>query len=340
MAKNKQLTYGEIAGFCDQMATILNAGISSYEGVSALLDTEEDESTKEILKTIYEELDTGHSFTSAVEKTGVFPPYVSKMISIGEHTGNLETVLTSLRDYCNREEEIQDGIRRAVVYPAVMIVMMIVVMGVLVMKVLPIFNDIYSELGAGLTGFSYTMLKVSSWLSSNFIPVLVIIVAIGLVVILYIISPKGRKHIAKSKLALTIAASRFASCMALALNAGLDTDQGMDLANELVENEAASVKVKNAQALVADGKRFEDAIIASGIFSGIYNSMVSIGAKTGALDEVMDKIAVAYDKKAAEILNSKISKLEPILVIVLSIIVGILLLSFLLPLIGIMSSIG
>ena len=68
--------------------------------------------------------------------------------------------------------------------------------------------------------------------------------------------------------------------------------------------------------------------------------MVSIGAKTGALDEVMDKIAVAYDKKAAEILDSKISKLEPILVIVLSIIVGILLLSFLLPLIGIMSSIG
>lgn len=341
MARNvKQLSYGELAGFCDRMSTILGAGISSYEGVTALLETEDEAESRAILQSIANALEEGHSFYYAIEQTEVFPPYVLQMIEIGEHTGNLDSVLASLSSYCRKENSIREGIRRAVLYPIVMIAMMLIVMGVLILKVLPIFQDIYSELGAGLSGFSYTALSLSEWLSNHFLGILLVITVAVLIVVIYLFSKPGRQRLASSTLSREIAAERFANCMSLSLHSGLDSDQGMDFAQKLVDNPVISKAISECREHVSEGERFETALINAGIFSGIYNSMVLIGSKTGSMDEMMEKIAEGYEQLSSQRIARWISRLEPALVIILSVVVGALLLSFLLPLLGIMSSIG
>lgn len=341
MAKaDKPLSYEELAGFCDRMATILSAGISSYEGVSAMLTTEEDPQSRIILQQIAQSLEQGHSFHHAIHKTNVFPDYVLQMIEIGEHTGNLDNVLASLAAYCRKEASIRENIHRAVFYPILMIVMMLIVMGILIVNVLPIFQDIYSELGAGMSGISYTMLYLSEWLSGHFFYLISAIAVLAVIAALVFFSPYGRGRIARTRLQREIAAARFANCMSLSLHAGLDSNQGMEFSKKLVGNLVVEESIRGCQQKVASGERFETALIASGIFSGIYNSMILIGAKTGAMDDTMGKIALAYEELSSQRLYKWISRLEPTLVIVLSVIIGVILLSFLLPLLGIMSGIG
>ena len=144
----------------------------------------------------------------------------------------------------------------------------------------------------------------------------------------------------KTALSMSIASSRFANCMALALSSGLDTDQGLMLAEQLVDNPYMASRIKKCRDLTASGRGFAEAVLTSGIFSKIYTSMITIGFRTGSMDEVMHQISEEYEEETDKQIAKFISVLEPTLVIILSIFIGLILISFLLPLIGIMSSIG
>ena len=336
----KLLSHTEIAGFCTQMAMVLNAGISTYAGISALLDCTEDEQSKEILEEIFSDLEKGGNFSDALSHTGVFPKYILDMIRVGEQTGKLEDVLRSLADYCEREHTIRQAVRHAVTYPFVMIAMMLAIIIVLVTKVLPLFQQVYNELGSGLTGFSYALMQFSEWFGRLLLPILAVIIVVLLCVFLFLRSAKGKRFLKRKELGMQIAISRFANCLALALGSGLDTDQGLDMAKELVDNPILEEKIDACKKQIAQGTGFDKALISSGIFTGIYNSMILIGYKTGSMDRIMKKIAADYEVSTDEKIANKISRLEPTLVIILSVIVGLLLLAFLLPLLGIMNNIG
>lgn len=342
MYKKKQQMLGnlEIASFCDQLSMIVSAGIPLYEGVSILHDDAPDEATAGILSSISSSLDQGSSFCDALKETKVFPKYVLDMIEIGETSGKLEEVLTALTQYYKREETIQNSIKNAVTYPLIMIAMMLAVILVLIAKVLPVFHQIYIELGSDLTGFAGTMIRFSDLLNQYLIVIILVIIIAAIAVFLFTRSETGRRIAKKSSLAMSTASSRFANCMALALSSGLDTDQGLLFAEQLVDNPYMASRIKKCRDLTASGKGFEDAILTSDIFAKIYASMITIGFKTGSMDEVMHKISDEYAEETDKQIAKFISILEPTLVIILSIFIGLILISFLLPLIGIMSSIG
>lgn len=342
MNKKKQQMLGnlEIASFCDQLSMIVSAGIPLYEGVSILHDDAPDEATAGILSSISSSLDQGNSFCDALKETKVFPKYVLDMIEIGETSGKLEEVLTALTQYYKREETIQNSIKNAVTYPLIMIAMMLAVILVLIAKVLPVFHQIYIELGSDLTGFAGTMIRFSDLLNQYLIVIILVIIIAAIAVFLFTRSETGRRIAKKSSLAMSTASSRFANCMALALSSGLDTDQGLLFAEQLVDNPYMASRIKKCRDLTASGKGFEDAILTSDIFAKIYASMITIGFKTGSMDEVMHKISDEYAEETDKQIAKFISILEPTLVIILSIFIGLILISFLLPLIGIMSSIG
>ena len=166
MKKKKQQMLGnlEIAAFCDQLSMIVSAGIPIYEGISILQEDAPEEETAEILSVISNSLDHGSSFCDALRETNVFPKYVLDMIGIGELAGKLEEVLNALTGYYKREESIQNSIKNAVTYPLLMIAMMLAVILVLIAKVLPVFHQIYMELGSDLTGFAGAMMRFSDCL--------------------------------------------------------------------------------------------------------------------------------------------------------------------------------
>ena len=342
MKKKKQQMLGnlEIAAFCDQLSMIVSAGIPIYEGISILQEDAPEEETAEILSVISNSLDHGSSFCDALRETNVFPKYVLDMIGIGELAGKLEEVLNALTGYYKREESIQNSIKNAVTYPLLMIAMMLAVILVLIAKVLPVFHQIYMELGSDLTGFAGAMMRFSDALNQYLFVIVIVLIAAAAGIFLTSKSDAGQKFFKKRPLALSTAASRFANCMALALSSGLDTDQGLMLAEQLVDNPYMASRIKKCRDLTASGRGFAEAVLTSGIFSKIYTSMITIGFRTGSMDEVMHQISEEYEEETDKQIAKFISVLEPTLVIILSIFIGLILISFLLPLIGIMSSIG
>lgn len=344
----KMLSNKELSLFCEQIAMVLNAGISSMEGISIMLEDAVSTEGKEILTKIYEKCNEGDTFHHSVEASGVFPKYALDMIEIGEQSGKLEEVMHSLAFYYNREESISEGIKNAVTYPFLIVGMMLVVILVLVIKVLPIFNQVFIQLGSEMTGFSKGLLNFGATVS-NYSLLFVGIFAVLILSYFYFAKTASGKKLFSSFCASffatktfyeKIASGRFASGMALTMSAGLDTDQGLEMVGRLVDNAAMETKVQKCRSLIGKGASFSDALVETGIFTSMYSRMITIGYKTGSVDKVLEKIALGYEEEVDNRISNLITILEPTLVIILSIVVCMILLSVMMPLMGIMSSIG
>lgn len=340
---SKMLTNRELSSFCDQTAMILNAGISPVEGISIMLEDTTTAEGKEILGRIAEQIEIGQSFHTSISAAGVFPKYALDMIEIGEQSGRLEEVMRSLSAYYEREESISENIKSAVTYPFVIIGMMAVVILILIMKVLPVFNQVFIQLGTEMTGISKTLLGLGIAISNY---ALVFIVIIAMLVLLYFFlskTPAGQKlwgiFCAKSIFTRPIydkiASGRFASGMALTMSSGLDTEHSLEMVSRLVDNSVMQKKINDCRAYIASGTGFSEALVKVGIFSNLYSRMITIGYKTGSVEHVLSKIAAGYEDEVDTRMSHLISVLEPTLVIILSIIVCMILLSVMLPLMAI-----
>lgn len=344
----KRLSNQEIASFCSQTSMLFQAGITPLEGMNILLNDSKSSEGKEILQTILDTCRQGESFATALRSAGVFPDYVLHMIAIGEESGNLDDVMQSLADYYEREDAISDSIRSAVSYPFIMIGIMLLVIFVLLGKVMPIFNQVFIQLGSEMSGLSASLLHLGNSLNRYSLVILIVLVALVLLYFLSVKTPIGKKLTRQflSAFPLTkgfyekLAAARFAGGMALTISSGMDTFASLDMVSELTEHKGMQEKIAACKKAIEDGANFSDALTASGIFSNLYARMVSVGFRTGSIDTVMQKIADSYDKETERKIRSIISILEPTLVIILSVIVGLILLSVIFPLMGIMSSIG
>ena len=344
----KPLSNAELASFCGQLAMILRSGISALEGLSIMREDVPAGDGRKLLEDMTGIMETGGSFSDAVENAGCFPAYMCNMIRLGDQSGRLDDVLGSLSAYYRREEELARSIKSAVTYPLVMLGMMVAVMLVLIIKVLPVFNQVFRQLGAGLTGVSGAVLRMGEAMSRYSVVFVIVAAAVAAVCAYFLASRKGRAQIRRfstrffgtKKLSEKIACARFASGMHLALGSGLNIDESLDTVSRLVEHPTVGQKTQTIRKMVAEGGSLADAITQTGMFTGVYARMVNIGVKTGAIDEVMRQIAEQYDDEIEQNMQSVIAKLEPTLVAILSVAVGMILLSVMLPLMGIMSNIG
>ncbi len=351
MAQKKaaiRLSNEEISSFCKQLSLLIKAGISPSESINILLEDTHDKSAKELLEKISHVLMSGEKFHVALEMSGSFPDYLVHMVAIGEESGSLDTVMNSLADYYEREDAISSSIKSAISYPLIMVLMMLVVVVVLITKVLPIFDQVFAQLGTNMSGFSKSLLNVGNALNKySFILVILLILIIGLFVF-FSATATGKQIVrgclgkfrSTRKLVQDLESARFASGMVLTLSSGMDTYEGLSLVNKLVETDEMKGKIENCRNLLIEGDSFPEALEKSNIFSSFYSQMISVGFMSGSMDSAMHQIAQRFEKDTEKRIYSLISILEPTLVIVLSIIVGMILLSVILPLMGIMTTIG
>lgn len=338
----------EMMLFCDQMSMILKAGITPHEGLMDMYEDSENKEAKDILQVMINKCEMGASFYDSVSSSGVFPKYALDMIKIGEKSGNLDEVLRSLAFHYRREENIKQGIKNAVTYPFIIVLMMLAVILVLIIKVLPVFNQVFIQLGSRMTGFSDVMLKAGIAIS-NYSALFVGIVILFIGVYMYLtLTPAGITMRANlfAKLKVTrnlyekIAAGRFAAGMSLSMYAGLDMDEGMEMMEELVDNPVFAEKIHNAREYSSKGSTFGEALAKAEVFPSKITRMISVGYKTGSTEQSLEKVANLYEEEVDAKMSSIIAILEPTLVIVLSIIVCLILLSVMLPLMAVMTGIG
>lgn len=348
MSKRKLLTNEELAAFCGQFSILNHAAITPLESIRILLSDTTDPGSQALLKDLYESISNGDSLYEAMKKTEVFPNYVLNTIHLGEEAGNTDIILKDLGEYYEHEVQVKESIKSAITYPLLMIFMMIIVIMVLVGKVLPIFSQVFEQLGTEMSGFAGSLLRMSSSLSKYSFAIVIFIV---LVMLLYFFINNtafghrvSRKFLEKFFLTKSycrdVAIGRFASGMALIMGAGLDTYRGLDMVSELVEHKETEDKIKVLRESIMQHENFPDALKEAKFFSNLNTRLVDVGFRSGNPDRVLKKIADEYSNKSEKRLNDVISVIEPTLVIVLSVIVGLILLSVILPLMGIMSTIG
>lgn len=337
----------ELSSFCGQIALILKSGISSMEGLTIMLEDASSSDEKSILEALLANMQETGSLYQALESLDIYPSYMLHMTQIGEETGTLDEVMQSLQNHYEREDSINKSIRNSITYPMIMTGMMAVVIIVLLVKVMPIFNQVFIQLGTEMTGFSRMLMNIGTAINRYSIAFILILAAVA-AFIFYGTRTASGKNVFRNmgyKLKFTraiyeeIAACRFASGMALTLSSGLNPERSMELVNSLNDDPVFQKKIDQCQSEVDNGNDLSQALFTSGMFTGVYARMASIGSKTGAMDQVMEQIAELYQDDIDTRMNNILAVLEPTLVIFLSLIVGVILLSVMLPLMGIMSSI-
>lgn len=339
------LSAEELAAFAQQFALTVKTGIPLSEAVMLLRDDADTGAAKKLLGDILEKLDAGGTLADALRGTGVFPVYMTQMVEIGESSGRLDTVLDSLHRYYEREDNISKSAKSAATYPAIMLVVLVVIIVILVTKVLPIFNRVFQMLGSEMSPLAQGAMQVGNAISSASAILVAVIVVIAVVLIIMRLTKKGRAALGSlgqrlfKTLSDRMAAAKFASAMSLMLASGLDTSRSIALTLPLMTHPGMHAKIEELEKSSEAGGSFTEGVVRTKIFTGMQARMLALGYKSGNLDTVMEQIADDYEQEVDDRLDGLISVIEPTMVAVLCVIVGLILLSAMLPLLGIMSSI-
>ena len=339
----RALTAAELSVFCGQLSLILKSGIPMHEGLSIMQEDLPESDGKEILRLLEKKVNSNSTLHSALVASGVFPAYMVSMVKVGETTGTTERVMESLCNYYERESDLQQSVKDAIFFPSILIAMMAIVIFVLVVKVLPIFEEVLSDFGADVSAAMKFSMSAGRY----------ILIGLGIIVLAIIVlalasrTSAGSRFISKlaklfpatRKVSEKIATGRFASAMSLMLASGLDTDKALELAPQVVDNSDVITKIDECKKYISEGMSFTDSLFKSKIFTGINSRMVTVGFKSGHMDTVLSKLADTYNDEADSSLNNLVSLIEPTLVALLTIVIGVILISVMLPLMGILSGI-
>ena len=342
--RSKPLSEADLAVFFSQMAMILGSGIAVSEGLYAF---SEDFGSfpigimaKGMLTAVEQQ---GAPLYIAMEEADVFPNYAREMIRVGEEAGRLEDVMRGLGDFYQRRDDMNKQIFDAFLYPSILMVMMLVVIGVLVVRVLPIFEQVFRQLDSSvsLTGGSFGLARAA-------LPIVGVIVIIVIVAIFFLLSERGRRmadswlqgFFLTRKFMFQNAVARFSAAMALVLASGLTTDLALELGSQVAGNFRLQKTIDDCRKQVEESGSLVTSLAESGIYATTHANMLKAGGKTGGLDEVMNYIARQCERETEDQISRVVALVEPSLVALLSMVVGGILISVMLPLMSIMSNIG
>lgn len=338
-----------LSAFCMELYLIVRAGIPFQEGIALLLEEEDNQTKKQTLENLHRYLEQGEPLADAFRKTEAFPHYAVEMIAIGQSTGHLERVFYALANYYERAAQIRQSVHNIIWYPMLLMVMMLFVVLVLLVYVMPIFADVFAQLGASLSPVAQLMLSIGQWLGQNGVYVLLAAVLMLLgVFVLYKTGNRAAKWrsllqrtTAGWQISRMLAASKLADALVLTLSSGMNLDEALDLAGTLTEDPQIQQKIAACQkSMLLEGTSFADAAMEEQLFAPMYCRMLAVGFRTGDLDAMMEEVARRIADDVEHAMDTLLNRIEPVLVIGLSLLVGLILLSVMLPLMGIMTAIG
>lgn len=341
--KKRQFSTEYISFLCAQIRLILKAGISLDEAFAMMASEETDRETKAALEEISNRIDLGDPLEDVLRESGRFPKHVSDMVAMGYSTGYLEEVFGQLAKYYDRETRLKASVRSAVTYPAVLLVMMVCVILILIVKVLPVFKSVFDQLGGSMSGLATGLMNVGVFLGNHVAAVVVVLVvlAAGFAALVVRSRKEGRMTVFMTgRLQRMAGAARFAAAMSMAVSSGLSLDEGVSMAAEMDFDKNTKAAILKARESMEQGLTFAETMKETGLFSSIYNRMIALGYQSGSIDTVLSEVSERMDQSVNDELDSMVAKIEPTMVIILSVITGAILLSVMLPLMGIMNVIG
>jgi len=345
--KKRIMSSEELSSFCDQIALMLSSGMTLRDGIEMLAEDEMKQKDKVHPYTnLYKVVDeTGSLYIAMRENADEWPSYMIEMVDIGEQTGRLEDIMVSLSTYYQREGRIRSAAISAITYPLVLGVMLVVIIGILLWRVLPVFRRVLESLGVSASGGN-ALMQVGTY-AGWAVLILIGLVVVCAIVILILMKTKARNSVLKflknlfppiKHLTEKLSASRVAGILGLMMSSGFPMENALEMAPAALADQESVDKVLFIRDEMKKGETFSDALAKSGLFADFHNRMLKVGAASGHEPQVMAKIAQIYEEQVEDGLDHLISIVEPTLVALLSVVIGAILLSVMLPMAGVLSS--
>ena len=345
--KSKVLTV-----FTRQLATLVEAGLPLLRGLRVLQKQEKNVTLKNILNDLSNSIEGGSTFSEGLaQHPKVFNRLFVNMVKAGEIGGVLEVVLKRLSEFMEKAQKIKGKVVAAMFYPVAVMFVAVTILTILMVVVVPKFKDIFAgALGNGkkMPAFTEFVLSISDAIAHHFLLTFGSVVAFVILLNLFIRTKVGRKLFDKFKLNMPVlgpvvtkvAISRFTRTLGTLVSSGVPILQALTIVKETSGNVIVGNAVGAVHESVKEGETITAPLEASRVFPPMVISMVDVGEQTGALPEMLMKIADNYDEEVDNAVAAMTSLLEPIMIVFLAVIVGSIVIALFLPLISLMDSVG
>src|ERR1035441_3668692 len=337
--------------FTRQLATLVDAGLPLLRGLRVLEKQERNPTLKSILSELAVSIEGGSTFSEGLaQHPKVFNRLFINMVKAGELGGVLEVVLNRLSEFMEKAQKIKGKVIAAMFYPIAVMVVAVVILSILMVYVIPRFKEVFAGMldNAELPAFTRVVLGISDIIKDHFIYTIIGLAVFVVIFMLFIRTKFGRKAFDKFKLKMPVvgpvvskvAISRFTRTLGTLVSSGVPILQALTIVKETSGNVIVGNAVTAIHESVKEGETITAPLEASGVFPPMVISMVDVGEQTGALPEMLMKIADNYDEEVDNAVASMTSLLEPIMIVFLAVVVGSIVIAMFLPLIDLMNTVG
>ena len=336
----KKVKPRDLSVFCRQFVSITQAGVPMKEALQMLSEQTENKWLKRAISEVLLNVEKGNTLADSMRsQPDIFPPMLVNMVEAGEQSGSLEMAFSRMAVHFEKEAKLKATIKKATIYPIILVIAAIGVIAVMLLFVIPIFIDMFADLDIEMPAITMFVMNSSKWMTSHWYVVLAIIVAVVVAYKLIYKTTQGRLTIDRikmkmplfGKLTVNTACSQFARTMSTLLMSGISTIDALETTSKIVNNIHYTNAMLKAREEVMKGIPLSEPLEASGIFPPMVYHMTGIGEETGNVEEMLEKMADYYDEEVEMTTQSVLAAMEPIIILFMALIIGTLVIAVISP---------
>ncbi|KPL02385.1 MAG: hypothetical protein AMJ73_08775 [candidate division Zixibacteria bacterium SM1_73] len=338
-----------ISRFTRQFATMIGAGLPMVQCLEILSQQMESAELRRVIGEVKESVQAGTTLAEALSRhKKVFDDLYVNMVDAGEIGGALDTILVRLAVYREKADALVRKVKGAMIYPAVVMTVAIAVTFIMLTYIVPIFAKMFAGLGAELPAPTQFVLSLSAFLRANILTGLGLLIALFIAYRYYSKTPSGRLNIDRVKLRLPLLGdlirksviARFSRTLATLISSGVSILDALDITARTSGNRVIHDAIKKSVLSIAEGETITQPLKESKVFPPMVVQMISVGEKTGGLDEMLTKIADFYDEEVDAAVAALTSIIEPVIIVFMGVVIGGILIAMYLPMFEIIGKIS
>lgn len=344
-----KVTETDVIIFSRQFSTMIDAGLPLLQCLEILYSQQENPTFKKQLKHIKESVESGETFADALKKyPKTFNELFINMISAGEAGGILDVILQRLSAYAEKMAKLKKQVKGAMTYPGITLAVAVIVVGVILVFVIPVFEKMFADMGSALPVPTQMVVSLS-----NFVVRHIVWMILGLIGAVFLFrqtykSKKGRIFLDDMFLRLPVigilirkvAVAKFTRTTATMISSGVSILEALDIVGKTAGNKIIEFAISDVKVGISEGRSMADPLLESGVFPSMVCSMIAVGESTGALDVMMTKIADFYDDEVDQAVKNLTDMIEPFMLVFLGVVVGGLVIAMYLPIFSMASAVG
>lgn len=344
-----KVTETDVIIFCRQFSTMIDAGLPLLQCLDILQAQQENPTFKKNLKKIKESVESGETFADALKKfPKVFNELFVNMIAAGEAGGILDVILGRLSAYMEKMAKLKKQVKGAMTYPAITLAVAVIVVGIILVFVIPVFEEMFASMGSSLPAMTQMVVTMSNFVVAN-----IIYIIAGLFGTMFLLkrtyaTKKGRIFMDDLFLRLPVigilirkvAVAKFTRTSSTMMTSGVSILETLDIVGKTSGNKIVEFAIQDVKMGISEGRSMADPLLESGVFPSMVCSMIAVGESTGALDTMLEKIADFYDDEVDQAVKNLTDMIEPFMLVFLGVVVGGLVIAMYLPIFSMAAAVG